>query len=144
MQFFIFFLIKYILIPFSSLSQDYKKNNYNFIIKNLLSPHFLNFFQNMSKSQSDRPKNIIIIPFRFYKGNIEVLLKTHITKSKAFISEISGPMVSNDPSPIFAGARIFLTEFLKMNYKLDEKVSHFFFYIKLFFTFFPEYQLGFS
>lgn len=68
------------------------------------------------------PKKVVIIPFRFYKGQIEVLLKVHVVKVKAFISEISGEITENDPSPIFCAARVFLTEFLGMNYKLDEKV----------------------
>lgn len=82
-----------------------------------------------------KPPSIFIIPFRFYKGHIEILLKTHAKKlEQNYISDISGPLHNDDPSPIFAAARIFLTDFLKMNYKLDEKVlkisKHFIFFIK--------------
>ena len=74
---------------------------------------------------SGKPPSIFIIPIRFYKGQIEILLKTHQKKSQPYISEISGPLLLDDPSPIFAAARIFLTQFLNMNYKLDEKVGKF-------------------
>jgi len=78
----------------------------------------------MNKSLYDRnPNKVIIIPFRFYRGQIEILLKIHAIKIKPFISEISGRITENDPSPVFCAARIFLSEFLNMNHKLDEKVK---------------------
>ena len=66
---------------------------------------------------SGKPPSIFIIPIRFYKGQIEILLKTHQKKSQPYISEISGPLLPllpDDPSPIFAAAQIFLTQFLNM------------------------------